>query len=204
MKIGYARCSTKEQDVALQVDALNAAGCDQIYEEYVSGVKSKRPIFEECLRCLREGDTLIVWRLDRLGRKLKELLQIVEDLEGRGIELVSITDAIDTKTAAGRLIFQIFGAFAEFERNTLIERTMAGLKAARERGQVGGRDWRHKAKKIAKFKIALDNGTFEIADVLGALGFGISSWYRNVQRPDVQEILAADHARNDRRANTET
>ncbi len=203
MKVAYARCSTKEQDVALQRDAFDLHGVDQIYEEYVSGVKAKRPVFEECLRHLREGDTLVVWRLDRLGRRLKELLQIVEDLEGRGIELVSITEAIDTKTATGRLVFQIFGAFAEFERNVLVERTRAGLKAARERGRIGGRDWKHKAEKIAKFKRSLDNGTLEMEDVLGALKFGVSSWYRNVQRPDVQALLAEDHNenRNDRRAN---
>lgn len=191
MKIAYARCSTTEQDTALQRDALTAHGVDQIYEEYVSGVKAKRPIFEECLRHLREGDTLVVWRLDRLGRRLKELLQIVEDLEGRGIELISLTEAIDTSTATGRLVFQIFGAFAEFERNLIVERTRAGLKAARERGRIGGRDWKHKPEKIAKFKRLLDDGTLDLnEDVLPSLKFGVSSWYRNVQRPDVLALLS--------------
>lgn len=139
MRIGYARVSTGEQKMDLQIDALEEAGCERIYQEKTSGAAKNRPELEKCLDSLREGDTLAVWRLDRFGRSLKDLVEKMETLEERGVDFVSLTEGIDTTTAQGKLTFHIFGALAEFERELARERTMAGLRAARERGRVGGR-----------------------------------------------------------------
>jgi DNA invertase Pin-like site-specific DNA recombinase len=137
--IGYARVSTVGQDLALQMDALEAAGCDRIFTEKASGTKSDRPELEATLAYMRDGDTLVVWKLDRLGRSVRHLVNTVIDLEERGIGFRSLTQGIDTTTPAGRLVFNIFAALAEFERELTIERTMAGLAAARARGRIGGR-----------------------------------------------------------------
>ncbi|TQE98109.1 MAG: recombinase family protein [Spiribacter salinus] len=139
MIIGYARVSTHDQDPQLQLDALSEAGCDQVFQERITGTQRERPELNACLRSLREGDTLVVWKLDRLARSLKDLVTIVSELEERGVGFRSITEAIDTTSSAGRLVFHIFGALAEFERNLIRERTVAGLKAARARGRKGGR-----------------------------------------------------------------
>lgn len=139
MRIGYARVSTEDQNTSLQIDALKNAGCDQFFEEKVSGKSKERPELEVCLKVLREGDTLVVWRLDRLGRSLDHLVQIIRDLESRKIGFRSLTESIDTTNAGGKLIFHIFAALAEFERNLISERTKAGLRAARARGRKGGR-----------------------------------------------------------------
>ena len=139
MLIGYARVSTIEQNASLQIDELKNAGCEKIFQDKVSGVKSERPGLQEAMEFLRKGDSLVVWRLDRLGRSLKHLIETVGELENRGIGFRSLQEAIDTTTSGGRLIFHIFGALAEFERNLIRERTMAGLKAARARGRIGGR-----------------------------------------------------------------
>ena len=147
MKIGYVRVSTIEQNVHLQIDELKKAGCEKIFRDKVSGDKTERPGLHEALEFLREGDSLVVWRLDRLGRSLKHLLETVSLLEERGIGFRSLQESIDTTTSGGRLIFHIFGALAEFERNLIRERTMAGLKAARARGRVGGRPRKLDAKK---------------------------------------------------------
>ncbi len=142
--IGYARVSTDGQDTALQIDALKAAGCERIFEEHASGSQVDRPELGKCLSYLQEGDILIFWKLDRLGRSLHHLIGIVDDLKNRRIGLRSLTDPIDTTTPAGRLIFQIFGAVAEFERSLNRERVMAGLAAARARGRIGGRRSKYK------------------------------------------------------------
>jgi len=139
MRIGYARVSTGEQKMDLQMDALRGAGVERVYQETTSGAAKSRPELERCLDALREGDTLVVWRLDRFGRSLKDLVEKMETLEERGVDFVSLTEGIDTTTAQGRLTFHIFGALAEFERELGRERTMAGLRAARERGRTGGR-----------------------------------------------------------------
>ena len=139
MRIGYARVSTGEQKMDLQLDALEEAGCERIYQERVSGAAGSRPKLERCLEELREGDTLVVWRLDRFGRSLKDLVSKMETLEERGVDFVSVTESIDTTTAQGKLTFHLFGALAEFERELGRERTMAGLRAARKQGRVGGR-----------------------------------------------------------------
>lgn len=139
MKIGYARVSTRDQNPELQVNALNEVGCEQVFVEKISGTAKERTELEQCKRTLRKGDTLIVWRLDRLGRSLKDLVDIIQELDSKGVGFVSLTESIDTTTAGGRLIFHIFGSLAEFERNLISERTLAGLAAARARGRKGGR-----------------------------------------------------------------
>lgn len=139
MRIGYARVSTQDQHPELQLDALASNGCEQIFQERLSGKNLARPELDTCLKVLRNGDTLVVWRLDRLGRSLKDLVEIVHTLESRGIGFQSLTESIDTTNAGGKLIFHVFAALAEFERNLIRERTIAGLAAARARGRKGGR-----------------------------------------------------------------
>lgn len=139
MKIGYARISTKEQILDMQVIALEEAGCDKIYEEVVSGVKADRPILNNLIEQLRPNDVLVIWKLDRLGRSLKNLVELVEQLLDRNIGLCSLNDPIDTTSPQGRLIFNMFASLAEFERDVIRERTQAGLNAARLRGRTGGR-----------------------------------------------------------------
>ena len=139
MLIGYARVSTLDQRPELQLDALRDAGCEQVFEERVSGAQRDRPELTACLRTLRVDDTLVVWRLDRLGRSLKDLVGIITDLEERGVRFRSLTESIDTGTSGGKLVFHIFASLAEFERSIIQERTRAGLAAARARGRKGGR-----------------------------------------------------------------
>ena len=137
--IGYARVSTDEQNLELQLDALEAAGCKRVFRDVGSGSLKHRPELDACFDYLRPGDTLVVWRLDRLGRGLKHLIESIDELHAREVGFRSLTEAIDTTTPAGRLQFHIFGALAEFERETIRERTRAGLAAARARGRLGGR-----------------------------------------------------------------
>lgn len=139
MLVGYARVSTDDQNLNLQRDALNQAGCEQLYEDQFSSAKAERPGLQQALQYARAGDTLVVWRLDRLSRSLKDLIEMVTLLESKGIGLKSLQEAIDTSSSSGKLIFHIFGALAEFERNLIRERTQAGLQAARARGRKGGR-----------------------------------------------------------------
>lgn len=139
MNIGYARVSTLDQNFDLQVDALTQAGCEVIYQEKASGAKAARPELDKLLATLRPGDTVYVYKLDRLGRSLKHLLDMVAELDFKGVGLVSLTDSINTSSAQGRLIFNLFASLAEFERELIRERTGAGLAAARARGRVGGR-----------------------------------------------------------------
>jgi len=139
MKIGYARVSTRDQNLALQLDALTQAGCERIFQEKVSGAIKDRPELDHLLALLRPGDTVYIYKLDRLGRSLKHLLDMVAEFEFRGVGLVSLTDAINTASPQGRLVFNLFASLAEFERELIRERTQAGLAAARARGRVGGR-----------------------------------------------------------------
>jgi DNA invertase Pin-like site-specific DNA recombinase len=139
MLIGYARVSTQDQTLNLQKDALAQAGCTRIFTDTASGAKTERKGLDEALNYVRTGDTLVVWRLDRLGRSLKDLIATMTELSERGIGFKSLTEQIDTTTSGGKLIFHIFGALAEFERNLIRERTQAGLSAARARGRKGGR-----------------------------------------------------------------
>jgi DNA invertase Pin-like site-specific DNA recombinase len=139
MIVGYARVSTDDQTLALQLDALQAAGCETVFRDTISGAKTERPGLSKALDHVRNGDMLVVWRLDRLGRSLSHLIELIQTLEGRGVGFKSLTEQIDTTTSGGKLIFHIFGALAEFERNLIRERTMTGLAAARARGRMGGR-----------------------------------------------------------------
>ncbi|MGO6944712.1 recombinase family protein [Rhizobium johnstonii] len=156
--IGYARVSTGEQETALQRDALNAAGCAKIFEDHASGVKVDRPGLAEAVAYARDGDTLTVWKLDRLGRSMKHLIEIVTELEGKGVGFRSLTENIDTTTPGGRLVFHLFGALAQFERDLIRERTRAGLKAADDRGRRGGRQPVVSVEKLAKARHFIANG----------------------------------------------
>src|SRR3954447_25059658 len=149
MLIGYARVSTNEQNLDSQKDALSKAGCEEIYSDHVSGTKSRRPGLEDALSHLRGGDTLVVWRLDRLGRSLRHLIDTVTEWQDKGIGFKSLTESIDTTTSGGKLIFHIFGALAEFEREIIKERTLAGLQAARARGRRGGPKYKLTDKRKA-------------------------------------------------------
>lgn len=139
MKIGYARVSTKDQNFGLQIDALQKAGCEKLYREVVSGARTERPVLDRVVDSLRTGDVLVIWKLDRLGRSLKHLVELVNTLRERGVGLQSLNDPIDTTTPQGRLSFNLFASLAEFERDLVRERTQAGLSAARARGRNGGR-----------------------------------------------------------------
>jgi DNA invertase Pin-like site-specific DNA recombinase len=165
MLIGYARVSTLEQNIDLQIDALKRAGCERIYEDHMSGAKAERPGLRQALDQLRAGDTLVVWRLDRLGRSLKDLITRAEQLKEMQVGLTSLQEAIDTSTSGGQLIFHMFGALAEFERNLLRERTMAGLAAARARGRLGGRRPKLNAKQRAHALTLYNSKTHTVAEI---------------------------------------
>lgn len=139
IKLGYARVSTEEQNLHLQEDALEKEGCKQIFTDKISGVKAKKPNFEKLLEYARKGDTLVVWKLDRLGRSTIQLIELMEDLKNRGIHLKSLCESIDTTSATGMMFFQFMCMLAEHERNVIRERTVAGLRSARARGRTGGR-----------------------------------------------------------------
>lgn len=156
--IGYVRISTGEQDTALQLDALNKAGCEKIFEDHASGVRTDRPGLAQALAYAREGDTIIVWKLDRLGRSMKHLIEIITDLDGKGVGFRSMTENIDTTTPGGRLVFHLFGALAQFERDLIRERTRAGLKAAEDRGRRGGRQAAVTPEKLGKARQYMASG----------------------------------------------
>jgi len=139
MKIGYARVSTQDQDLSLQLDALHDAGCAEIYQEKITGAKRERPELQKMMDHLREGDVIVIWKLDRLARSLKDLVELVNQIQERGAALLSLNDQIDTTTPQGKFTFHVFAALAEFERDIIRERTRAGLAAARARGRKGGR-----------------------------------------------------------------
>lgn len=139
MKIGYARVSTKEQNLSLQIDALTKEGCQKVYQEKITGTSKNRPQLEALLSQLREGDVVVIWKLDRLGRSLKDLVALVAQIQERGAGLLSLNDHINTTTPTGKLTFHLFAALAEFERDIISERTLAGLASARARGRKGGR-----------------------------------------------------------------
>ena len=179
-RIGYARVSTDDQNLNLQGDALNKAGCQVIYEESASGKNSERPELDQCLKALRSGDTLVVWRLDRLGRSLRDLVQIAGDLEKRGIAFESLMEKIETESAAGRLVFHVFAALAEFERNLIRERTKAGLAAARARGRKGGRRPKLDEKKIREIRALLRDPRVVVGDVAKRYGVSRTTIYKHV------------------------
>ncbi len=179
-RIGYARVSTDDQNLDLQRDALKQAGCNVIYEEAVSGKSAARPELEQCRKALRAGDTLVVWRLDRLGRSLHDLVQIVADLEQRDIGFESLSEKIETGSAAGRLVFHVFAALSEFERNLIRERTQAGLAAARARGRSGGRKPKLSDQQVREIKALLRDPDIQVADVARRYGVSRTTLYKHV------------------------
>ncbi len=181
MLVGYARVSTVEQTLALQEDALRAAGCDTIFTDTSSGAKADRPGLGEALAYLRPGDALAVWRLDRLGRSLPALIATLTDMEERGIGFRSLTEQLDTTTSGGKLIFHVFGALAEFERDLIRERTRAGLAAARARGRRGGRPKKlGTPTRVALAQALYDDRTHSVAEICRTLGISRATLYRAV------------------------
>ena len=181
MLIGYARVSTHEQTLDLQQDALKKAGCDPIYTDTASGAKAERKGLQDALQYLREGDVLVVWRLDRLGRSLKHLIETITALEGRGIGFKSLSENIDTTTSGGKLVFHVFGALTEFERDLIRERTKAGLAAARARGRQGGRPKASSLntdKKVALAQALCEDKNNSVADICATLRVSRSTLYR--------------------------
>lgn len=177
-KIGYARVSTLEQDEALQRDALTTAGCERIFVDKASGKLEHRPALDGMLEQLRVGDTVVVWRLDRLGRSLRNPIDVMQDLDRRSVGFVSLTESIDTTTPGGRLIFHIFGALAEFERDLIRERTMAGLAAARARGRKGGRPTVWTAEKLRIAQQMYESREHDVATIARVVGVSRASVYR--------------------------
>jgi DNA invertase Pin-like site-specific DNA recombinase len=181
MLIGYARVSTYEQILNLQQDALQKVGCTKIFTDTASGAKTERKGLEEALNYVRKGDTLVVWRLDRLGRSLPHLIATMTALEERGIGFQSLTENIDTTTSGGKLIFHIFGALAEFERNLIRERTQAGLAAARERGRIGGRPKVLTAKQMLIAQSLYDDPKNSIQEICRTLKISKVTLYRYIK-----------------------
>jgi DNA invertase Pin-like site-specific DNA recombinase len=179
MLIGYARVSTTDQKPELQIDALLSAGVDRrhLYEDRMSGLRADRPKLAEALADATDGDVLVVWKLDRLGRSLPHLIDIVRDLDRRGVGFRSLTENLDTTTAGGRLVFHLFGALAQFERDIIRERTLAGLDAAAARGRKGGRPKAMDDSKIEAARRLLDSG-MPVKEVSATLDVGISTLYR--------------------------
>ena len=175
--VGYARVSTLDQNLDLQLHALKKEGCIKVFKDTISGSKKERPGLNQLMNFLREGDTLIVWRLDRLGRSLKDLIEIISELEKRNIYFKSIQDAIDTSTPTGKFFFHVTGAFAELERNIIRERTMAGLKAARSRGKLGGRPKTIPISKLELAKKLFDEKEKTVQEICDDLGFSRGSFY---------------------------
>lgn len=180
MNIGYARVSTHDQNPQLQIDALDQAGCERIFTEKASGAKRDRPELKAALDYMREGDTLVVWKLDRLARSLRQLIDTVDALENRGIGLRSLTEAIDTTTAGGKLTFHIFAALAEFERSVIRERTTAGLAAARQRGKVGGRPRTMSEDDVTAAKALLRDTSIPVKEVAKRIGVSVSTLYAHI------------------------
>jgi DNA invertase Pin-like site-specific DNA recombinase len=201
--LGYARVSTDDQRLDLQRDALTGAGvsADHIYEDKLSGARSDRLGLAAVLKAAREGDTLVVWRLDRLGRTMIDLIKLVTDLEARGVGFRSLTENIDTTTPAGKLIFHVFGALAEFERNLTRERTRAGLMAARARGRVGGRKRAMSDRDVVVAKTLLREGSLTVEEVAEQTGVSMATLYRSRRRGGEDPAPGREpHCRGSRRA----
>lgn len=178
MKIGYARVSTKDQNLNLQIDDLKKVGCEKIFTDKISGAKKDRPGLDEALNYARSGDILVVWKLDRAGRSLKHLIELVNLLNEKEIGFVSIKENIDTTTSTGKLMFHIFASLAEFERDIIRERTEAGLAAARARGKVGGRPKSMDDKKLAMAKSMMADKSIPIKNICSTLGVSKSTLYK--------------------------
>lgn len=183
MLIGYARVSTQDQKPELQHDALVAAGCERVFTEKASGAQRDRPELQAAVEYMREGDTLVVWKLDRLARSMKQLIETVEGLEARGIGFRSVTEAIDTTTPGGKLVFHIFGALAEFERSIIRERTQAGLEAARARGRKGGRPRKLSEDDLKAARAMLTDQSITVEEVARRFQVSPATLYRYMPAP---------------------
>jgi len=177
MLLGYARVSTQDQNLDLQIEALTKADCKKIFEDKISGSRAERPGLTKALEMLREGDTLVVWKLDRLGRSVKHLVDLVGTLHKQGVQFKSLTDAIDTGTPSGRFFFHVMASLAEMERDLTIERTRAGLEVARQLGRKGGRKCQMTDSKIESAKKLLATGV-PPRDVAKNLGVSVPTLYR--------------------------
>ena len=186
MLIGYARVSTLDQNLDLQQDALQRAGCEKIYSDTISGAKASRPGLDECLSYARQGDMIVVWKLDRLGRSLKNLIEVVQKLSERGVGFRSLQENIDTTTSGGTLVFHVFGALAEFERDLIRERTHAGLAAARARGRQGGRPALLDEKRRQMALSLHSDPNVSIADICKTLKVSRTTLYRALQEKSNQ------------------
>lgn len=195
MLIGYARVSTTDQNLDLQLDALNAAGCEKIFTDTASGGKSERLGLASALELCRKKDTLVVWKLDRLGRSLPHLVETVRDLESKGIGFKSLQESIDTTTSGGKLIFHIFASLAEFERDIIKERTNAGLAAARARGRTGGRPKGIMDANKQKAALALKNdNTRSVVEICKILGVSRNTYYKYIRTEE--EVSQKTEARS--------
>ena len=177
MLIGYARVSTQDQNLELQTEALQKAGCKKIFEDRISGSRAERPGLAQARESLRAGDTLVVWKLDRLGRSVKHLVDLVGELQQQGVQFKSLTNSIDTGTASGRFFFHVMASLAEMERELIVERTRAGLEVARQLGRMGGRKRQMTESKIKSAKKLLASGV-PARDVASNLGVSIPTLYR--------------------------
>lgn len=179
MRVGYARVSTSDQNPELQLDALRRAGCDKVFTEKASGARDDRPELARILEdVLRAGDTLVVWKLDRLARSLKKLIATAEELEREKIGLVSLTESIDTTTPGGMLTFHVFGAIAQFERALIRERTTAGLVEARRQGRKGGRPLVMRPSDVTAARALMKEGTLPVRDIAKRMGVSVATLYR--------------------------
>lgn len=191
--IGYARVSTAEQNTEAQERALTEAGCDTIYtDQGVSGAKTSRPGLDGALAALQPGDTLVIWKLDRLGRSLKHLLSIVEGLAEQGVNFQSLTDGFDTSTAGGKMVFSVMGAMAEYERNLIRERTLEGLKTAKLKGRTGGKP-KTDAGIFELIEFKLSNGA-TVKDACAASGISRNTWYEYLKVKDTAALMATGAA----------
>ena len=177
LQIGYARVSTEDQHLELQIDALEAAGCERVFTDKISGARAQRPGLDDALSHTREGDTLVVWKLDRLGRSVKGLVDLVAELGERRVHFQSLTDGIDTRTPAGRFFFHVMASLAQMERELIAERTRAGLAAARKAGRIGGRKRRMTESKVEAARKLLESGV-PPKDVARNLGISVPTLYR--------------------------
>jgi len=189
MLIGYERVSTDDQNLALQHDALQAADCEKIFSDKMNGANADRPGLKEAFEFAKKGDTIVVWRLDRLGRSLKDLIALVEALENRKIGLRSLQENTDTTTSGGKLIFHLFGALAEFERNLIRERTQAGLQAARARGRKGGRQQKLTPQQIEIGRALSINPARSVTSICEHLGISRPTYYRYIATSKTREVV---------------
>lgn len=191
MKVGYARVSTADQHLDMQNDALKKAGCEELYQDVVSGAKAKRPGLDSLLEYVREGDIVVVWKLDRLGRSVQHLIELIQLLDEKKVGFQSIQENIDTTTSGGKLIFHMFSALAEFERDLIRERTQAGLKAARARGRLGGRPPLLDKRQVDRMMELYNEGKSTVEEIRKIFNISRPSFYNYLKKEKVAQAAAA-------------